>query len=87
MGDTRDKAKANTTCATYEDRCYSKTEGEAVMTKCFAIKDLEDNKMTDKDCKTNSDITICLCDRDNCNNPTGAAGSTTQLLLQLFLFK
>ena len=71
VGDTADKAKANTRCAANEDRCYTKTEGDVVMTKCFAIENLEDDKMTDKDCKMDSDINICLCDTDNCNNPTG----------------
>ena len=75
MGDTADKAKANTTCAADEDRCFTKMVGDVVMTKCFAIKNLEYDKMADKDCKMNSDNKICLCDTDNCNNPTGAAGS------------
>ena len=78
MGDTADKAKANTTCAADEDRCYTKTEGDVVMTKCFAIKNLEYDKMTDKACKTDSNIKICLCDTNNCNDPTGAAGYLTR---------
>ena len=57
---------------------------DVVMTKCFASADIDTAKMTDKDCKTESDIKICLCDTDNCNNPTGAAGSATQSLVQIF---
>ena len=54
------------------------------MTKCFASADIDTAKMTDKDCKTESDIKICLCDTDNCNNPTGAAGSISEWLVQIF---
>jgi len=86
VGDTADAAKANQTCATHsgEDRCYTKTEKDVVMTKCFKSADIDAATMTDKDCKTEKEIKICLCDTDNCNNPSGAAGSATQSLVQIF---
>ena len=54
------------------------------MTKCFKSADIDAATMTDKDCKTEKEIKICLCDTDNCNNPSGAAGSATQSLVQIF---
>ena len=78
-------AKANTTCGSGEDRCYTKTDKDKkIETKCFKSADIKTDTMKDLECMEKDSEKICLCKTDNCNNPSGAAGPVLLSVVQIF---
>jgi len=78
-------AKANTTCGSGEDRCYTKTDKDKkIETKCFKSADIKTDTMKDLECMEKDSEKICLCKTDNCNNPSGAAGPVLVSVVQIF---